>query len=100
MILSSYTNQGGLVAAFLVVSASSDDAQARRLRYQDRATQRVALSLSLTNELIVVGMTADPKPQHAIRDADTQGAIRESDTDGPKSANLFEMQGGMAGVTL
>lgn len=57
-------------------------------------------TLLLTNEVIVVGVAADPKHQHAIRDADTQGAIRESDADGPKTANLFEMQGGMAGVVF
>jgi len=48
-------------------------------------------TLLLTNEVIVVGVAADPKPQHAILDADTQGAVRQSDADGSKPANLFEM---------
>jgi hypothetical protein len=45
----------------------------------------------LANKIIVVGVAADPKPQHAIRDGDTQGAIGESNADGLKTANLFEM---------
>ena len=48
-------------------------------------------TLLLANKVIVVGVAADPKPQHAIRDGDTQGAIGEPDADGPKTANLFEM---------
>jgi hypothetical protein len=66
-----------------------------------RAGFRVAHhTLLLANEVIVVGVAADPKPQHAIRDGDTQGAIGEPDADGPKTANLFEMQGGMSGVVF
>jgi len=48
-------------------------------------------TLILANKVIVVGVAADPKPQHAILNADTQGAIREPDANGPKTANLFEM---------
>ncbi len=48
-------------------------------------------TLLLTNEAIVVGVVADPKPQHAVRDADTQSAVRQSDANGPKTAKLFEM---------
>jgi hypothetical protein len=48
-------------------------------------------TLLLTNEDIVVGVATDPKPQHAIRDADTQGAIRDPDSNGPKTTNPFEM---------
>ena len=54
----------------------------------------------LANEVIIVGVAPDPKLQHAIRDVYTQGAIGEPDADGPKSANLLEMQGGMAGVVF
>ena len=61
---------------------------------------RVNQRLLLANQVIIVGVAADPKPQHAIRDVDTQGAIREADTDGPKAANLFKMQGGVTGVAF
>lgn len=51
----------------------------------------VGHTLLLANEVTVIRVAADPKPQHAIRDADTQGAIIDSDADRPKTANLFEM---------
>jgi len=56
--------------------------------------------LLLTNKVIVVCVAADPKPQHAILNTDSQGAIRYTDADGPETANLFEMQGGVAGIVF
>ena len=57
-------------------------------------------AMLLANKIIVISVAADPKPKHPIRDADTQGAIGKPDADGPKTANLFEMQGGMARVVF
>ena len=51
----------------------------------------------LADELVVVGMAADPKPVHSVRDRRAKGAVVEADADTvePAVADALEVQRGM-----
>lgn len=50
-------------------------------------------------DMIVLGVSADPKPQESALIRDGKCPMMESNTGRPRFANLFEMQGWMTGIT-
>lgn len=52
------------------------------------ATVRLLVSV---NELVVVGVTANPEPQHPALYFDRKRPVMQADTGGPVSPNFFEM---------
>jgi hypothetical protein len=52
---------------------------------------RRLLTLLLAHQLVIVGMRADPEPDHIFPMLDGQGAIVQPDPDGPEAADLLEV---------
>ena len=54
----------------------------------------------LAKQAIVVGMTADPKPQEPIAGFDAQGTMVPAHSHGPEAPDLLEMEGRVSRVLL
>jgi hypothetical protein len=46
------------------------------------------------NDLIVLGMRANPEPDEIVTSRDSQSTIMRADSNGPKSSDTFETQRG------
>jgi hypothetical protein len=56
--------------------------------------------LTLPDHSVVLGVRADPESIDSLSDVDSQRSVMFANADGPKAAELFEMQGRMAGIRL
>jgi hypothetical protein len=55
---------------------------------------------NLSDEPIVFGVSADPKPVHTIRYFHAKSAVTQPDANGSKGTYGFEMKGWMLGIGL
>ena len=56
--------------------------------------------MALADPLVVLGVRADPKPKHAVRNRSAGGTMMQAHARGPKLANFLEVKRRMSGVRL
>src|SRR3712207_488039 len=61
---------------------------------------RISQSDSLAHELVIIGVTPAPEPQHPAFDFDTKRPMRQANAHREETACPLEMQGWMPGIVL
>jgi len=51
-------------------------------------------------QLVIIGMAADPEPDAVILTSDAKGAVMEADTRRPETANALEAERGVLRISL